>query len=115
MATRGETMSPSTEPPSRMSTFSVAVTLPFTSPSTMTAFANTCALILPFGPIVRTWSFSSIFPSTCPSIVRSSLPFNSPLMTTDFPIFTTSLSIRRGSGWDAADWVGATGAAGAAG
>jgi hypothetical protein len=27
-----------------------------------------------------------------PSIVRSSLPFNSPLITTDFPMFTTSLS-----------------------
>ena len=44
MATRGETMSPSTEPPSRMSTFSDAVTLPLTSPSTMTALANTCGL-----------------------------------------------------------------------
>src|ERR1044071_3942899 len=32
-------------------------------------------------------------PSTWPSIVRSSLPFNSPLMTTDFPIFTMSFSI----------------------
>ena len=62
MATRGEMMSPSTEPPSRMSTFSDAVTLPLTSPSTMTALANTCALILPFGPIVSTWSFSSILP-----------------------------------------------------
>src|SRR5690349_16769332 len=27
-------------------------------------------------------------PSTCPSIVRSSLPFNSPLITTDLPMFT---------------------------
>ena len=45
-----------------MSTFSDAVTLPLTSPSTMTALAKTCALILPFGPIVSTWSFSSILP-----------------------------------------------------
>ncbi len=34
MATRGAMMSPSTDPPSRMSTFSEAVTLPVTSPST---------------------------------------------------------------------------------
>ena len=47
IATRGETMSPSTDPLSRMSTLSLAVTLPVTSPSTMTAFANTCALISP--------------------------------------------------------------------
>ena len=46
-------MSPSTEPLSRMSTFSEAVTLPVTSPSTMTALANTSARILPLGPIVR--------------------------------------------------------------
>ena len=32
-----------------MSTFSVAVTLPVTSPRMMTDLANTCALILPFG------------------------------------------------------------------
>ena len=56
MATRGEAMSPSTEPLSRMSTFSDAVTLPVTSPSTTTALANTSALILPFGPMVRTLS-----------------------------------------------------------
>ena len=103
---RGETMSPSTEPPSRMSTFSDAVTLPLTSPSTMTALANTCALILPFGPIVSTWSFSSILPSTWPSMVRSSLPFSSPLMTTDLPMFTRSLSIRRLSACGAADALG---------
>src|SRR5262245_46073176 len=36
-------------------------------------------------------------------MVRSSLPFNSPLMTTDFPMFTISLSIRRFSGCGAAD------------
>ena len=53
IATRGAAMSPSTDPLSRMSTFSLAVTLPVTSPRTMTALANTCALILPFGPIVR--------------------------------------------------------------
>src|SRR5688572_1721990 len=54
MATRGDTMSPSTDPPSRMSTFSVAVTLPLTSPRTITDLACTCALILPLGPIVST-------------------------------------------------------------
>src|ERR1043166_6647575 len=32
-------------------------------------------------------------PSTCPSIVRSSLPFNSPLITTDLPMFTMSFSM----------------------
>ena len=45
IATRGEMMSPSTDPLSRMSTFSLAVTLPVTSPSTITALANTCALM----------------------------------------------------------------------
>ena len=49
IATRGAAMSPSTDPLSRMSTFSVAVTLPVTSPRMMTDLANTCALILPFG------------------------------------------------------------------
>ena len=39
-----------------MSTFSEAVTLPMTSPSTITALANTWALILPFGPMVSTFS-----------------------------------------------------------
>jgi hypothetical protein len=58
MATRGATMSPSTEPFSLMSTFSVAFRLPVTWPRTTTALAETCALIRPFGPTVRTWSFS---------------------------------------------------------
>jgi hypothetical protein len=48
-------------------------------------------LDLAVGPIVSTCSLSSILPSTCPSIVRSSLPLSSPLMTTDLPMFTTSL------------------------
>src|SRR5690349_6246357 len=52
IATRGAAMSPSTEPLSRMSTFSLAVTLPVTSPRMTTDFANTCALIFPFGPMV---------------------------------------------------------------
>ena len=47
-------MSPSTDPFSRMSTFSLALTLPMTSPSTTTDLANNSALILPFGPIVNT-------------------------------------------------------------
>jgi hypothetical protein len=71
--------------------FSDAVTLPVTSPCTTTAFAKTSALILPLGPIVRTLPFRSMRPSTWPSMVRSSLPLNSPLMTTDLPIFTMSL------------------------
>ncbi len=98
IATRGAAMSPSTEPLSRMSTFSLAVTLPVTSPRMTTDFAKTCALIRPFGPMVRTFWRSSILPSTCPSMVRSSLPLSSPLMTTDFPMFTADFSIpRRGS------------------
>ena len=92
MATRGAVMSPSTEPFSLMLTLSLAVTLPFTSPSTTTDFANTCALILPLGPIVSTCWRSSILPSTRPSTVRSSLPFSSPLMTTDFPMLTRSVT-----------------------
>ena len=88
IATRGEAMSPSTEPLSRMSTFSDAVTLPVTSPSTTTDFAKTSALILPLGPMVSTLSLSSILPSTWPSIVRSSLPLSSPLMMTDLPMYS---------------------------
>ena len=45
----GDVMSPSTDPLSRMSTFSDAVMLPVTSPSTMTVLAKTCALILRVG------------------------------------------------------------------
>jgi hypothetical protein len=47
-------MSPSTDPLSRISTFSLAETLPVTSPRMTTALANTWALILPLGPIVST-------------------------------------------------------------
>src|SRR5262245_12324530 len=108
MATRGETMSPSTEPPSRISTFSDALTLPLTSPRTMTVLANIWALMRPLGPIVSKWSLSSILPSTWPSIVRSSLPLSSPLMTTDLPMFTRSLSIRRGSACWATGALGCT-------
>jgi hypothetical protein len=88
IATRGAAMSPSTDPLSRRSTFSDAVTLPVTSPRITTDLANTCALIRPLGPIVNTFWRSSIFPSTWPSMVRSSLPVSSPLITTDLPIFT---------------------------
>ena len=109
IATRGEIRSPSTEPLSRMSTFSEAVTLPTTSPRTMTDLANTAALILPFGPIVRTFWRSSILPSTWPSMVRSSLPLSSPLMTTDLPMFTTSL-IGWASGRDGLAGASTTGA-----
>ena len=96
MATRGEVTSPSTEPLSRMSTFSDAVTLPVTSPRTITCLANTSARIFPLGPIVRVLSRSSIWPSTLPSMVRSSLPLSSPLMITDLPMFTLSLPVACG-------------------
>ena len=76
MATRGDTMSLSTAPPSRMSPFSDTAMVSLTAPRTTNALAKTCALIVP---------------STGPSIVWSSLPCNAPLMTTDFPTFTTSL------------------------
>ncbi len=111
MATRGAAMSPSTEPLSRMSTFSLAVTLPVTSPRMTTDLANTWALILPFGPIVSTFCRSSILPSTWPSIVRSSLPLSSPLMTTDLPMFTVVFSIPRWGSLGAL-WVRAASAAG---
>ena len=101
MATLGAVMSPSTEPLSRIATLSVALMSPKTSPSTMTDFANTPALIRPCGPIVRTCCLSSILPSTCPSMVRSSLPLSSPLITTDLPMFTTSRSATRPPARDA--------------
>ena len=52
IATLGDAMSPSTDPFARISSFSVAVMLPVTLPTTTTDFALTCALICPFGPIV---------------------------------------------------------------
>ena len=63
---------------------SLALMLPVSSPQTTTAFAKTCALMRPFWPIVSVWSRSSILPSTCPSIVRSSLPSSSPLIDDGF-------------------------------
>jgi hypothetical protein len=92
IATRGADRSPSTEPLSRISTRSLAVTLPCTSPWTTTVLANTDALMRAFGPIVSTFCLSSILPSICPSMVRSSLPLSSPLMMTLLPMFTVSLS-----------------------
>src|SRR5262245_17612359 len=86
--TRGETMSPRIVPEVATSTLSSAVMLPLTSPSTMTVFAWISAVIFPFVPIVRLWSLRLIFPSTFPSIVRSSFPVSSPLMWIDCPMFT---------------------------
>ena len=60
----GKELSASAAALSRMSTFSVAVTLPVTSPRMMTDLANTCALIFALVPIVRTLLLSSILPST---------------------------------------------------
>ena len=97
IATRGATMSPSTDPDSLMSTFSVAFKLPVTWPRTTIALALTCALMRPFEPTVRMWSRSSILPSTRPSIVRSSLPLSSPLMMIDLPMLAISSFIDRGS------------------
>ena len=50
------------------------------------------------GPMVSVWSRSSILPSTCPSIVRSSLPSSSPLMTTERPIRRRCRVLRRALG-----------------
>ena len=52
IATLGETMSPSTDPLSRISTDSLALMLPVSSPQTTTAFAKTCALMRPPWPMV---------------------------------------------------------------
>ena len=76
MATRGDTMSLSTAPPSRMSPLSDTAMVSLTAPRTTNALAKTCgldrALDLPFDRV-------------------SSLPCNAPLMTTDFPTFITFL------------------------
>ena len=87
------TMSPSTEPLSRMSTFSVARDVA----GDLAEHDDRLGEHLRLDPAVAArWSararVSSILPSTCPSIVRSSLPFSSPLMTTDLPMFTMSLA-----------------------
>jgi len=90
IATRGAAISPSTEPSSRMLIRSEAAMLPVTSPITTMDFADTCALSFALEPIVSTCSLRSTFPSTRPSMVRSSFPLNSPLTTIDLPIVTTA-------------------------
>jgi hypothetical protein len=49
-------------------------------------WAFTLACTLPFGPMVRLLSSSTIVPSTSPSINKSSLPVISPFMCSDLPI-----------------------------
>src|SRR5262245_25920098 len=90
MEIRGALMSPVTEPEDLISRISLAVMFPTTLPMIVTFLALISALIFPLGPMTRLWSLSSIFPSTRPSIVRSSSPVNSPLMNTDFPMLMTS-------------------------
>ena len=93
MPTRGATRSPSTVAVLPMLIVSVPVMLPLTLPITLTTWACTCAPTRAFGPIVSTpWS-SWIFPSTWPSMVRSSLALNSPLMTIDCPTVSPFCSI----------------------
>jgi len=78
-------MSPSTEAPSRNSTFSVACTLPITAPLMVMVLAVRSAFTLAPGPISRLWFPSSIEPSTLPSIVRSSLLTIRPSTRSAFP------------------------------
>ena len=105
MAMRGDVMSPSTEPFSRMLTTSIAVIFPVTRPRTSTDLASSrSALIRPLGPTVSTFSRNSILPSNCPSMVRFSLPLNSPLMMTDLPMLTTSRDAERSAAGERLGW-----------
>src|SRR5277367_1603363 len=90
MAIRCVVTSPLTTADFFNSTRSEAVTAPSNLPWITTALALTFALTFPFGPTVRLWLFSSIFPSTLPSTYKSSDPDNSPLMTTDLPMWANS-------------------------
>src|SRR5208282_3008472 len=90
MAMRCVVTSPFTTADFRKSTRSEAFTLPSNLPWITTVFALTSALTFPFGPTVRLWLRSSIFPSTLPSTYKSSEPDSSPLITTDFPMWAPS-------------------------
>src|SRR5260370_21857803 len=90
MAMRCVVTSPVTTADFRKSRRSEALTLPSNLPWIITALALTLAFTFPFGPTVRLWLRSSMLPSTLPSTYKSSDPDNSPLITSDLPMWANS-------------------------
>src|SRR5581483_7575434 len=90
-------ISPSTAQPARSSTRPLATTLPCTRPMINTSFAVRSAATCALGPTVNRLSERLTVPSTCPSTIKSSLPFTSPRITTLLPMrageFSTAMSL----------------------
>src|SRR6516225_313253 len=80
MLIRAAATSPVKAPSARMSTRSVAVTLPRTLPRTTTSRAVMLAATWPFRPTVTRLPFRLMLPSTLPSMNNDSDPVISPLM-----------------------------------
>src|SRR5579859_2541178 len=89
-----QTTSPPSDPSLRMSTRSLAVTLPFTLPRTTTSLALMLAWTWPLRPTVTRLPGRLTEPSTRPSIYSDSEPVTSPLMTSDFPMVACSVLLR---------------------
>src|SRR5579859_7235688 len=89
-----QTTSPPRDPSLRMSTRSLAVTLPFTLPRTTTSLALMLAWTWPLRPTVTRLPGRLTDPSTRPSIYSDSEPVTSPLMTSDFPMVACSVLLR---------------------
>ena len=85
MLMRAAATSPCSDPSARMSTRSVAETLPFTLPSTTTSRAVMLAPTWPLRPIVTRLPGRLIAPSTLPSIYSDSEPVISPLINRPLP------------------------------
>ena len=85
MMTRGAAMSPTMRPSLVISTDSVAVTLPTTTPAMMQFLTCTSALTWPVGSTTRVRVRVRV-PSTRPRTVRSSSPAREPLMRIDSPM-----------------------------
>jgi hypothetical protein len=93
--------SPVNEPSLRMSTRSLALTLPRTVPRTTTSraviFPNTCA----YRPTVTRLSGRLIAPSTLPSMYKDSEPITSPLTCKLLPIVAGSVAASNvGAAWE---------------
>src|SRR5579863_8626829 len=91
MLMRAAATSPCSDPSARMSTRSVAETLPFTLPSTTTSRAVMLAPTCPLRPMVRRLPGKLIAPSTLPSIYKDSEPVISPLMNRLLPSVACSV------------------------
>src|SRR5215470_16566562 len=86
--------SPPSDPSLRMSTRSLAVTLPLTLPRTTTSLALMLAWTWPLRPTVTRLPGRLMAPSTRPSMYSDSEPVTSPLMMSDLPMVACSWLFR---------------------